>query len=118
MALHPSLELFDAPARTVCTPRRGVSNVPTQALVTLNDPIYVEAAAALARRLLKEAPQADAARIDLGFRLVLARQPDDTERARFVDFVRGQRAQNSDEQKIWTAVATVLLNLDESICRP
>ena len=47
---YPSFLSFDAPSREVCTPRRIATNTPLQALITLNDPVYHEAAAALARR--------------------------------------------------------------------
>ena len=48
---YPSMATFDAPNREVCTVRRDRTNTPLQALVTLNDPVYVEAAQALARRM-------------------------------------------------------------------
>ena len=53
--LHPSLFAFDAPTREECTNERSRSSTPLQALVLLNDPTYVEAARALAQRILKEA---------------------------------------------------------------
>jgi len=49
---YPSMATFDAPNREVCTLRRNRTNTPLQALVTLNDPVYVEAAQALARNML------------------------------------------------------------------
>ena len=118
MALHPTLELLDAPARSVCTARRNISNVPTQALVTFNDPIFVEAAEAFAARVLREVPSGDSARLEHAFRLALCRAPARAERARFLDFLREQRARTHEEQIVWTAVTAVLLNLDEFLCRP
>ena len=52
--LHPSMLAFDAPAREECAADRPRSNTPLQSLVLLNDPTYVEAARALAVRVLKE----------------------------------------------------------------
>ncbi len=52
---YPSMATFDAPSRELCTVRRISTNTPLQSLVTLNDPSYVEAAQALARRLHREA---------------------------------------------------------------
>ena len=48
---YPSFMTFDASSREVCTARRVVTNTPLQALVTLNDPVYFEAARALAKRM-------------------------------------------------------------------
>lgn len=49
---YPSMAAFDAPNREVCTVRRGRTNTPLQALVTLNDPVYIETAQSFARRLI------------------------------------------------------------------
>src|SRR5262249_5096710 len=53
---YPSMANFDATARLTCTVKRSRSNTPLQALTLLNDPVYVEAAHALARRIVREAP--------------------------------------------------------------
>jgi hypothetical protein len=71
----PSLVTFDAPDREKCTARRSNTNTPLQALILLNDPTYVEAARALAQRVLREAPADPGARIRHAFRLVTARDP-------------------------------------------
>ena len=121
MALHPTLELLDAPARAVCVAKRNTANLPTQALVTLNAPEFVEAAEHLARRLLAEARD-DGARLGLAFRLCLGRQPDAAERTQFQDFIDARitrYAQSATpELSAWQSLATVLLNLDETITRP
>ena len=51
---YPSMATFDAPNRDICTVRRTRTNTPLQALVTMNDPVYVEAAQALARRAIEK----------------------------------------------------------------
>ncbi|MBI5800860.1 MAG: DUF1553 domain-containing protein, partial [Verrucomicrobia bacterium] len=81
---YPSMATFDAPSREVCSVRRNRTNTPLQALVTMNDPVYVEAAQALARRMAKEGGATDADKARHGFRLVLARPPSDNELARLV----------------------------------
>ncbi len=119
MALHPTMELLDAPARAVCTARRNTANLPTQALVTLNDQIFVEAARAFARRILSEAPENNAARLELAFRLGLGRKPAADERARFLAFIEEQTQRYANDlPAAWTRLATVLLNLDETLTRP
>src|SRR5438270_10007871 len=80
-APYPSMTTFDAPERTSCTVRRIRTNTPLQALVTLNDPVYVEAAQALARRVVTHGATT-AERIAYGFRLVLARPPSEKETQR------------------------------------
>ena len=55
-APYPGLATFDATARLTCTVKRSRSNTPLQALTLLNDPVYVEAALALARRIVNETP--------------------------------------------------------------
>jgi hypothetical protein len=75
--LHPSLLTFDAPTREECVISRVNSNTPLQALVLLNDPIYVEAARVFAQRLLAR-PAAE--RIDAAFERTLSRKPTAEER--------------------------------------
>src|SRR5207249_1457395 len=134
---YHSMATFDAPNREVCALRRNRTNTPLQALVTLNDPVYVETAQALARRLAQGgATPADKARF--GFRLCLARPPRDAELQRLVGLYDEARAElaNANEKAVqlatnplgpapkdadatdlaaWTVVANVLLNLDETV---
>ncbi len=72
---------FDAPERSVCSMRRIRTNTPLQALVTLNDPAFVEAAQSLGRRILSRGGDSTAARAVHGFRLVLLRPPTDRNRS-------------------------------------
>lgn len=79
-APYPSFMNFDASARMACKVKRSRSNTPLQALTLLNDPVYVEAAMALARRVLRETPSASPAeRVLHAFRLCLSRLPTDSE---------------------------------------
>jgi hypothetical protein len=126
---------FDAPNREVCTVRRIRTNTPLQALVTLNDPVYVEAAQALARRMIASGDSA-AQRLTNGFHVALIREPQSVEIDRLVQLVAetteqfrgsveqakrlathplGDLPDDADpaEYAAWTVVANVLLNLDE-----
>jgi hypothetical protein len=138
-APYPSMTTFDAPERTVCNVRRLRTNTPLQALVTLNDPVYVEAAQALARRMTAQGGSTtDQARY--GFRLCLARPPRDEELQRLVALYEKARAQyqgdpqaaaalatkplgpapqhmNVADLAAWTVVANVMLNLDETLAK-
>jgi hypothetical protein len=88
----PNLQSFDAPSRETCTIRRPRTNTPLQALVLLNDPQFVEAARALARCVMREAPGDPAAQVSRAFRRVTARRPDARETAVLVDAYRAQLA--------------------------
>ena len=115
MALHPTMELLDAPARPVCVVKRNTANLPTQALVTLNAPVFVESAKHLAQRLLAEAAD-NGVRLDLAFQLCLGRSPEEGERRKFLSFIDAQSADS--DLFVWQSVASILLNLDETITRP
>ena len=71
--------LFDTAQRRVCEVRTPRTNTPLQALVTMNDPVYIEAAQALARRLTGNGGVTDAEKARYAFRLVLARPPSESE---------------------------------------
>ena len=76
---YPSMMNFDAPNGETCTIRRIRTNTPLQALTSLNDPAFMEAAQRLAEKALKESPQDPAKRL---FELVLLRSPTKAEAAR------------------------------------
>ncbi|MDB4775636.1 PSD1 and planctomycete cytochrome C domain-containing protein [bacterium] len=71
--LHPMLKAFDAPTREACIARRNESNTPLAALVLMNDPVFLESARGLARRLLSAEGLEDAGRLDLAMRLATTR---------------------------------------------
>jgi hypothetical protein len=80
---YPSMVTFDAPTREVCTLRRVRTNTPLQALVTLNDTVFVEASAGLAGRMATAAKE-PAGQVRHGFRLALLREPDARETEQFL----------------------------------
>ena len=112
MMLHPVMATFDAPTRQVCVARRAVTNTPQQALVGLNEPGMHAAAQDLAKRLAKRG--SDAAKVEQAFWICFSRPPDALERAKCLEFVKQQRLAKREE---WTALAAVLLNLDERLTR-
>jgi Protein of unknown function (DUF1553) len=120
---HPFLKVFDAPdGNTTCT-RRDRANTPLQALTLLNDEAAIEAARALAARVLAEVPaNSTAARIGHAFRLCLAREPNDVERACLAELLADELAtsQTSAAEALLAGMTTVsraLLNLDEFMTR-
>ena len=133
----PYLSTFDAPSREKYCTRRERTDTPLQALVTMNDPAYVEAARHLSARMLEQAANADD-RLNLGFKLVTARQPSASERAalqgalkKFLAKYEGDAEAakklisvgespvneklNPSEFAAYTMVASLLLNLDETL---
>jgi hypothetical protein len=75
----PSMTIFDAGSRDVCTVERQSTNTPQQALVLLNDPQYIEASRLVAERMMKEGGTTSGDRITYGFRLLTSRQPNEKE---------------------------------------
>lgn len=113
---HPALSVFDsADGFSACT-RRVRSNTPLQALTLLNDEAFHEFAEALGKRARTYAARDDAGRIDYAFRLCLSRSPEKDERRRLQALLQQQRDAGGDSAA-WTALARVLLNLDETITR-
>ena len=137
----PALSVFDAPNADVSCTRRARSNSPLQALTLLNDPIFMEAAQALALRVWREGGTSDREKLHYGFRLSTGRLPDAFEEERLLGLLKRQRERfagetaaavyvsSPDLQKLpsgidlhqlaaWTIVTRTLLNLDETIHRP
>jgi len=136
---YPSLITFDGGSGEVCLIRRIRTNTPLQALVTLNDPVFMESAAALAGKLLVQSSASDEARVDLGLRLALHRPPRAGESAPLVrlrqqalsgfksdpkrveELLVTTRAQVGEhdpaEFASWIVVGSVILNLDEFLTR-
>lgn len=134
-----SLAAFDAPDREKCVARRARTNTPLQALVTLNDPQFIEAARALAVRARHEA-SGDPARLRRAFQLATARPPSSKELAVLASLLKDQRAHYTAQPKeaaalvavgeakppedaakpelaAWTMVASTILNLDEVVTK-
>jgi hypothetical protein len=137
---YPSLQVFDAPTGESPCPRRIRSDTPLQALTTLNDPVFVEAAQALAMRVWKEGGKDDHSRIDYAFELCTGRKPNAKETATISSLLQDSEnlfenqttravevaspdpkkpAQNVNLHKVaaWTMVSRVLLNMDETITK-
>jgi len=83
--LQPSLMTFDAPTREECTVNRVNSNTPLQALVLLNDPIFVEAARVFAQHTLQRGGASWDSQLDWAFRQALDRAPTTQERRILTD---------------------------------
>ena len=136
---YPSMMAFDATNREVCTVRRARTNTPLQALVTLNDPVYIEAAQAIARRMAKSG-RTPAEKLKTGFEQCLSRPPtadEVTDLVKLYEQARERFAKDADKAKrlatnplgplpegadpvdlaAWTLVGNVMLNLDEMLMR-
>ncbi len=137
---YPSMAAFDAPSREICTVRRFRTNTPLQAFVTLNDPVYVEAAQALARRIVREGGASPEERVQYGLRLCLGRPPQPEQTAALVTLYQSERkhyesnaeaatklateplgplpeGMDARDLAAWSVVANVLLNLDGVLMR-
>ena len=126
---YPSLLLFDSAERALCTSRRLRTNTPLQALTLLNDPVYVEAAAALAKRMCAAGGAAPEGWIAQGWRLITlqAAPPDRVEKlaALYRDSLAhfqknpdaAKQLAGTPEDAALTNVASVLFNLDQALTK-
>ena len=139
---YPSFVTFDATDRMTCVTSRSRSNTPLQALVLLNDPVYTDATFAFGRRILSDSPDdTDASRIGYGFRIAVSRQPTAREVNLLQKLLNSQRkvlaantkkveaivkdhsgidtpeSMDVNELAAWYAIATTILNLDETITK-
>jgi hypothetical protein len=138
---YPSMHTFDAPSREICTSYRSRTTTPLQSLVLMNDPAYVEAARGLAERVMQKCKDKTLDdQLTYAFRLALARKPtqqeitllahlytdqlthyteDKAAAAALLKVGESERPKDLDESTLaaWTAVANVLLNLDETITK-
>ena len=140
---YPVLQTFDVPNADMSCVRRLRSNSPLQALVSLNESIFVECAQALARKTLEDGGKTDAERITYAFRRTLARRPTEPEKKELLELLEKQRTRLAEgwlnpieiatgESKLpttmppgatptqlaaYTVLSRVLLNLDETITK-
>jgi hypothetical protein len=140
---YPTLQAFDAPNGEMSCVRRARSNTPLQALSTLNEPLFVESAQALAMRTIKEGGNNDRDRLAYAFRLCTARRPSAAETDVLIKLLAKEDQHIADgwidaqqlaglhadlkvprpagatprQLAAWTAVSRVILNLDETITK-
>jgi hypothetical protein len=140
---YPVLQTFDAPNGEFACVRRVRSNTPLQALAALNEPLFLEAARALALKTLRDGGSTDIERLAYAFRRATARVPDETESAALLSLLAKQTERFSQpdakpwdlaandpanppslpegitpaQAAAWTAVSRVILNLDETITK-
>jgi hypothetical protein len=136
----PSMTTFDAPSREKCCARRERTDTPLQALLTMNDPEYFEAARRLGYRMLRECGSNDVERLRNGFRLVTARVPNEKETSILAETLTAERARYAadieaakktlevgespvpgdvpaPELAAYTMIASLMLNLDEAVTK-
>ncbi len=136
----PNMMIFDAPTREYCVVRRPRTNTPLQALVLMNDPQFVESARAFAQRIILHGGKNDEERIAYAFRLATARNPRPEEYRVLQDILAKELAEyardkgsaaellsvgdfkakeqcNDSELAAWTTIASMILNLDETVTK-
>ena len=126
---YPAMTTFDAGSGEVCQIRRIRTNTPLQALITLNDVVYLEAAGQLAKRMEAAADKLSA-QLAAGFQMVLIREADDSEISRLKKLYDSLQDELSDGKELLDSakltagdprlvvIASVLLNLDETLMKP
>jgi len=134
------MTVFDAPDREFCIVRRSSTNTPLQALTLLNDPIFVEAARKLAERAILEGGATPEARLSYAFRLAIGHAPEARDLAVLVKTLERMRSTYQADEKVaiqllsvgasprnasipvselaaYTAITSMILNLDEAITK-
>ena len=140
---YPALQTFDVPNADFSCVKRQRSNSPLQALVSLNEPIFVECAQSLARKACADGGKTDAERVTYAFRRVLTRAPDELEKKELLALLEKEKQRIADgwlnasevstgkaelpkdlpagvsptQLAAYTVVSRVLLNLDETITK-
>jgi len=129
---YPSFISFDAPSREVCLPRRIDTNTPLQALVSLNDPVYLETAQGLARRTLSSTPEENPEnRIAVMYAYAMARGLDHEKLRDLMelydqthvyfdndpDAICQFTGEEDKELAVMTVMANVIMNLDEFVMK-
>lgn len=132
---HPVMSTFDAPTREACSVRRSITNTPLQALTTMNEPAFFEAARKFGARILST-KTTDESRLDFAFRTALSRKPSERERTILLASLKRyqkmfserpqdaagviqvglapiDRKQDFVDQAAWSLIASTLFNLDE-----
>jgi hypothetical protein len=132
---HPVMSTFDAPTREACVVRRSITNTPLQALTTMNEPAFFEAARKFGERIVAT-KASDESRLDFAFRTALSRKPTDKERTILMGSLKRYQKMFSDrpqdaagviqiglapvdrrqdfvDQAAWSLIASTLFNLDE-----
>ena len=136
---YPTMTTFDAPSREICTARRIRSNTPLQSLVTLNDPVFVEAAQAFARKIIQNR-KTFKSRVNFAYSKALSRNAQSTEIVTLKELYEERLAyykanlseaklmaevplgplsdkQDVAEHAAWTTLCNVILNLDEFLTK-
>lgn len=136
----PAMTLLDAPSRELCTPSRSSTNTPLQSLLLMNDTTYVEAARFLGQRMILEGGASPEERLTYGYRLVLASVPEGEDlkilHAALKRYLRKYGEDKAEAEKLgavgesppdkriaaeelaaYTAIGSVILNLDKTITR-
>lgn len=121
-SIYPSLIQLDMSSRSVCEPRRIQTNTPLQALVTLNDPVYVEMANSLASRMQNEGGSTLESQIDYAYQMILHKKIPNTKSIILQNLYVDARALLDNQSMSYpqephdlamSTVAQALLNLDE-----
>lgn len=114
---YPSFANFDAPDRAACVIQRDISNTPLQSLTLLNDPAFVEMTKAFASRIVSEGGATLDEKVDWAFRTLLSREPKESERLLLHSAHESVLGETGSETLAFVELATILMNLHETINR-